>query len=86
MINSGDHVIKSIGTLSQTNEGLQRIECSLRIHLSQIAARVSVDSRKYDAVYAEYDRVREILLKRNLPTKEFPTVPYVPVLIHTIPV
>ncbi|KAJ7302512.1 hypothetical protein DFH08DRAFT_977784 [Mycena albidolilacea] len=75
MINSGDHVIKSIGTLAQTNEGLQRIECSLRIHLSQIAARVSVESRKYDAVYAEYDRVRELLLQRNLSTREFPSVP-----------
>ncbi|KAJ7801238.1 hypothetical protein B0H14DRAFT_3489835 [Mycena olivaceomarginata] len=77
MINSGDHVIKSIGMLAQTNEGLQRIECSLRIHLSQIAARVSVDSCKYDAVYTEYDRVRELLLQRNLSTREFPSVPYV---------
>ncbi|KAJ7824612.1 hypothetical protein B0H14DRAFT_3469217 [Mycena olivaceomarginata] len=74
MINSGDHVIKSIGTLAQTNEGLQHIECSLRIHLSQITARVSVESHKYDAVYAEYDRVCELLLQCNLSTREFPSI------------
>jgi hypothetical protein len=39
-----------------------------------------VESRKYDAVYAEYDRVRELLLQRNLSTREFPSVPYVSAL------
>jgi hypothetical protein len=46
------------------------MDCAIRTHLSQIAIRISIEIAKYDAVFDEYNRIRQIMEARNIGPKD----------------
>ncbi|KAJ7899723.1 hypothetical protein B0H13DRAFT_2336875 [Mycena leptocephala] len=68
-----DEANKLVGHASKiphTVDGLQRMDCAIRTHLSQIAIRISIEIAKYDAVFDEYNRIRQIMEARNVGAKD----------------
>ncbi|KAJ7511413.1 hypothetical protein B0H11DRAFT_2215240 [Mycena galericulata] len=54
-----------------SDDGLRRMDCALRTQLAQLAIAINVESRKYDAVYIEYERVRRTMDDRKVTSAEF---------------
>jgi hypothetical protein len=48
------------------------MDCAIRTHLSQTAARIQLDVKKYDTIFEEYERVRALVEQKGLTPQEFP--------------
>lgn len=58
-------------TVSTSNDGLRLMDCALRTQLTQLSIIIGVESRKYDTVFLEYERVRRIMEDRKLSSAEY---------------
>ncbi|KAF7348908.1 hypothetical protein MVEN_01411100 [Mycena venus] len=57
-------------TIPHTIEGVQRMDCALRTNLSEIAIRISMETKKYDAVHGEYERLRSIMDEHKIESRD----------------
>ncbi|KAJ7823917.1 hypothetical protein B0H13DRAFT_2375760 [Mycena leptocephala] len=70
ILDEANKLVGHAAKIPHTVDGLQRMDCAIRTHLSQIAIRISIEIAKYDAVFDEYNRVRQIMETRNVGPKD----------------
>ncbi len=70
ILDEANKLVSHAAKIPHTVDGLQRMDCAIRTHLSQIAIRISIEIAKYDAVFDEYNRVRQIMETRNVGPKD----------------
>ncbi|KAJ7896215.1 hypothetical protein B0H13DRAFT_2338438 [Mycena leptocephala] len=70
ILDEANKLVGHAAKIPHTVDGLQRMDCAIRTHLSQIAIRISIEIAKYDAVFDEYNRIRQIMEARNVGPKD----------------
>lgn len=59
-----------------SNDGLRRMDCALRTQLAQISIIISVEARKYDVIFLEYERVRRTMEDRKVQPTDYLPITY----------
>lgn len=72
MIQEGHNAMRIHEQVPTTIDGLQRVDSALRTFLSQIALRIRLETDKYESVYDEYIRNRDIMQERDIPQLDAP--------------
>jgi hypothetical protein len=62
----------TMASFPTTNDTLLRMDCAIRFHLSQTAARIQLNVKKYNTIFEEYERVRAFVEQKGLTPQEFP--------------
>ncbi|KAJ7900900.1 hypothetical protein B0H13DRAFT_2336317 [Mycena leptocephala] len=70
ILDEANKLVGHAAKIPHTVDGLQRMDCAIRTHLSQITIRISVEIAKYDAVFDEYNRIRQVMETRTEGTYE----------------
>ncbi|KAJ7872722.1 hypothetical protein B0H13DRAFT_1895295 [Mycena leptocephala] len=70
ILDEANKLVGHAAKIPHTVDGLQRMDCAIRTHLSQIAIWISIEIVKYDAVFDEYNRIRQIMEARNVGPKD----------------
>ncbi|KAF8131332.1 hypothetical protein K438DRAFT_1998930 [Mycena galopus ATCC 62051] len=71
-LDAANTLLAKAGKVSYTDDAVMRMDSALRTHLSQIALRISVEVRKYDSVFLEYERIKTMMEERNLDHQDYP--------------
>ncbi|KAJ7095591.1 hypothetical protein C8R44DRAFT_890004 [Mycena epipterygia] len=71
-----------IGVVSQSiptsSDGLRRMDCVLRTQLAQTSIIISIEARKYDVIFLEYECVRRAMEDRKVPPTDYLPITYEP--------
>ncbi|KAJ7923217.1 hypothetical protein B0H13DRAFT_1865168 [Mycena leptocephala] len=70
ILDDANKLLGAASKIPHTADGLQRMDCALRTHLSQIAIRISVEVAKYDSVFDEYMHIRSIMEKKGIAQRD----------------
>ncbi|KAJ7193670.1 hypothetical protein B0H12DRAFT_1245988 [Mycena haematopus] len=70
ILDEANALVGRAAKIPHTVDGLQRMDCAIRTHLSQIAIRISIEVAKYDAVFVEYKRISAIMEARSVGHKD----------------
>jgi hypothetical protein len=62
----------TMASFPTTNNALLRMDCAIHTHLSQTAARIQLNVKKYDTIFEEYECVRTLVKPKGLTLQEFP--------------
>ncbi len=67
MVQDGHNALRIHEQVPTTIDGLQRVDSALRTFLSQLALRIRLETDKYESVYEEYLRNRDLMHDRDIP-------------------
>ncbi|KAJ6578159.1 hypothetical protein B0H19DRAFT_1253435 [Mycena capillaripes] len=70
ILEQSNRLLGNANKIPHTNDAIQRMDSALRTHLSQIAIRISIETAKYDAVFVDYNRIRDVMKERGVSPKD----------------
>ena len=70
ILDDANRLIGAAARIPYTTDGLRRMDCVIRTHLSQIAIRISVEIRKYNSVFMEYEHIRAVMDERRIEPRD----------------